>query len=172
MKLDNNISLKNKLLNTDWGSTFTTWQKEEILRGIDLGVDVTKYAFPFVKPLQMKVLCEMLRYDFDISQLNLQQLNVAQLNAIMRGIIDKVDVSIYCDPQFHASQMEFLEHCLANGEDVSQFADHRYDKEQMIVIRGGVVSGDDISKYADPSYSAELMSKIREQIRRDKEMSL
>lgn len=172
MKLDNNISLRNKLLNTDLGNAFTDWQKEEILSGINLGVDVTKYAFPFVKPLQMKVLCEMLRYNFDVSQLDLRQLNIAQLNAIMRGIIDKVDVSIYYDPQFHASQMEFLEKCLANGEAVSQFADHRYNKEQMIVIRDGVVSGDDISKYADPSYSAVLMRAIREQIRKDKEMSL
>lgn len=172
MKLDNNISLRNKLLNTEWGNSFTDWQKEEILRGIDLGVDVTKYAFPFVKPLQMKVLREMLRCSFDISQLDLYRLNIAQLNAIMRGIIDGVDVSIYYDPQYHASQMEFLEHCLANGEDVSKFADHRYNKEQMIMIRNGVVSGADISKYADPSYSAELMSKILEQIRNDKEMGL
>ena len=172
MKLDNNISLRNKLLNTDWGNTFTEWQKEELLRGIDLGVDITKYAFPFVNPLQMKVLCEMLRYNFDVSQLDLRRLDIAQLNAIMRGIIDKVDVSIYYDPQYHASQMEFLEHCLANGEDVSEFAHHYYNKEQMIVIRDGVISGDDISKYADPSYSAVLMRKIREQIRKDKEMSL
>ena len=170
MKLDNNISLKNKLLNTDWGNTFTTWQKEEILRGIDLGVDVTKYAFPFVKPLQMKVLCEMLRYHFDISQLDLYRLNIAQLNAIMRGIIDKVDVSIYYDPQFHASQMEFLEKCLANSEDVSQFADHRYNKEQMIEIRNGLINGEDVDTYADPAYSEYTMRIIRKQMNSEKEM--
>lgn len=170
MKLDNNISLRNKLLNTDWGNIFTEWQKEEILRGIDLGVDITKYAFPFVKPLQMKVLCEMLRYHFDISQLDLYRLNIAQLNAIMRGIIDKVDVSIYYDPQFHASQMEFLEKCLANGEDVSNFADHRYNKEQMIEIRNGLINGEDISIYADPIYSEHMMRLIREQLRLNKEI--
>lgn len=170
MKLDNNISLRNKLLNTDWGNTFTTRQKEEILRGIDLGVDITKYAFPFVKPLQMKVLCEMLRYNFDISQLDLRQLHLAQLNAIMRGIIDGVDVSIYYDAKFHTSQMEFLEKCLANGEDVSQFADHRYNKEQMIEIRNGLRNGEDIDKYADPAYSEYTMRIIRKQMNLEKEM--
>lgn len=170
MKLDNNISLQNKLLNTDWGNIFTTWQKEEILRGIDLGVDITKYAFPFVSPLQMKVLCEMLRYNFDISQLDLRQLNIAQLNAIMRGIIDGVDVSIYYDAKFHASQMEFLEKCLVNGEDVSAFADPQYNKEQMIEIRDGIIAGTDISKYADPSYSEELMRIIRRQMHSQEEM--
>lgn len=170
MKLDNNISLRNKLLNTDWGNIFTTWQKEEILRGIDLGVDITKYAFPFVKPLQMKVLCEMLRYNFDISQLDLRQLHIAQLNAIMRGIIDGVDVSIYYDPLFYASQMEFLEKCLANGEDVSKFADHRYNKEQMIEIRNGLRNGEDIDKYADPAYSEYTMRIIRKQMNAEKEM--
>ena len=170
MKLDNNISLRNKLLNTDWGNIFTTWQKEEILRGIDLGVDITKYAFPFVRPLQMKVLCEMLRYNFDISQLDLRQLNIAQLNAIMRGIIDGVDVSIYYDAKFHASQMEFLEKCLVNGEDVSAFADPQYNKEQMIEIRDGIIAGTDISKYADPSYSEELMHIIRRQMHSQEEM--
>lgn len=170
MKLDNNISLRNKLLNTDWGNIFTTWQKEEILRGIDLGVDITKYAFPFVRPLQMKVLCEMLRYNFDISQLDLRQLNIAQLNAIMRGIIDGVDVSIYYDAKFHASQMEFLEKCLVNGEDVSAFADPQYNKEQMIEIRDGIIAGTDISKYADPSYSEELMRIIRRQMHSQEEM--
>ena len=170
MKLDNNISLRNKLLNTDWGNIFTTWQKEEILRGIDLGVDITKYAFPFVKPLQMKVLCEMLRYNFDISQLDLRQLNIAQLNSIMRGIIDGVDVSIYYDAKFHASQMEFLEKCLVNGEDVSAFTDPRYNKEQMIEIRSGLINGEDISKYADPAYSEYTMRIIRKQMNSEKEM--
>lgn len=170
MKLDNNISLKNKLLNTDWGNTFTTWQKEEILRGIDLGVDITKYAFPFVKPLQMKVLCEMLRYNFDISQLDLRQLNIAQLNAIMRGIIDKVDVSIYYDPQFHASQMEFLEKCLVNGEDVSKFAkgvdisryaDPKYDNRQLSEIYAGICENLDVSRYDNEAFEAEQMWELR-----------
>ena len=67
MKLDNNISLQNKLLNTDWGNAFSEQQKEEILRGIDCGVDASKYAFSFLRPLLMKTLCDMLRLDFDIS---------------------------------------------------------------------------------------------------------
>ena len=171
MKLDNNISLRNKLLNTDWGNVFTTWQKEEILRGIDLGVDVTKYAFTFLRPLLMKTLREMLLLEFDISQLNLLRLNIMQLNAIKQGLIDNVDVSIYYDERFAAPEMLFLENCLANNEDVSEFADYRYNKEQMIEIRNGIIAGTDISKYADPSYSAELMRIIRKQMNSQKEMS-
>jgi hypothetical protein len=171
MKLDNNISLRNKLLNTDWGNAFTTWQKEEILRGIDFGVDITKYAFPFIAPLQMKVLCEMLRYNFDISQLDLRQLNIMQLNAIKQGLIDNVDVSIYYNERFAAPEMLFLENCLASNEDVSAFADYRYNKEQMAEIRSGLINGEDISVYADPIYSEQMMQIIRGQLNSQKEMS-
>ena len=170
MKLDNNISLRNKLLNTDWGNAFSEQQKEEILRGIDCGVDASKYAFSFLRPLLMKTLCDMLRLEFDISQLNMQRLNIAQLNAIKRGLIDNVDVSIYYDERFAASEMEFLEKCLANGEDVSNFADHRYNKEQMIEIRNGLINGEDISIYADPIYSEHMMRIIRKQMNSEKEM--
>lgn len=135
MKLDNNISLQNKLLNTDWGNAFSEQQKEEILRGIDCRVDASKYAFSFLRPLLMKTLCDMLRLEFDISQLNLQRLNIAQLNAIKRGLIDNVDVSIYYDERFAASEMEFLEKCLAIGEDVSMFADPSIPFTEMRMIK-------------------------------------
>lgn len=169
MKLDNNISLRNKLLNTEWGNAFSEQQKEEILRGIECGVDASKYAFSFLRPLLMKTLCDMLRLDFDISQLNLQRLNIMQLNAIKQGLIDNVDVSIYYDERFAAAEMRFLEECLANNEDVSAFADYRYNKEQMIEIRSGLIHGEDISTYADPIYSEQMVRIIREQARLNKE---
>ena len=171
MKLDNNISLQNKLLNTDWGNAFSEEQKEEILRGIDCGVDASKYAFTFLRPLLMKTLREMLLLEFDISQLNLLRLNIMQLNAIKQGLIDNVDVSIYYDERFAASEMLFLENCLANNEDVSVFADYRYNQEQMAEIRRGLINGEDISVYADPIYSEQMMQIIRGQMNSRKEMS-
>lgn len=171
MKLDNNISLRNKLLNTDWGNAFSEEQKEEILRGINCGVDASKYAFTFLRPLLMKTLREMLLLEFDISQLNLLRLNIMQLNAIKQGLIDNVDVSIYYDERFAAPEMLFLEKCLANNEDVSEFADYRYNKEQMAEIRRGLINGEDISVYADPIYSEQMMQIIRGQMNSRKEMS-
>lgn len=82
MKLDNNISLRNKLLNTDWGNAFSEQQKEEILRGIDCGVDASKYADH--------------RY------------NKEQMIEIRNGLINGEDISIYADPIYSEHMMRLI----------------------------------------------------------------
>lgn len=68
-----------KLLGTNWLSQFKWGQIQQIIRGLDAGLDVGVYAKPEFTHLQM----EQIRY----------------------GLIDGLDVSCYAKPELNWSKM-------------------------------------------------------------------
>lgn len=78
-KIYNNLTIDN-LIETDWFNQFNYYQKQEILKGLEANLDVSKFANP----------------NFDSWQM-------AQ---IKDGLQKKLDISWYADPKYSWDQMD------------------------------------------------------------------
>jgi hypothetical protein len=122
-------------------------------------------------------------------------MNQEQMEVIIKGLVRKINVSLYADPRFDHEQMDVIYDGLLNRVDVSVYANRKYDAEQMKQIlraikRGvwkinlvanpelsaeqmfeiveGWVNGISASEYADPSISATKMREIRERMEKER----
>lgn len=100
---------------------FDDWQMYEIRKGLEEGVDVTKYADPKLTDEEMAEI----RKGFNVGDveknqtlevkeeninkninINSNSFSIGQQRQIEWGLENKVDVSKYADPKFNSYQME------------------------------------------------------------------
>ena len=80
-KIHNNLSIENLIL-TEWFTQFDEEQKEEIIKGMKKGLDISWYAK--------------------------KEFTDEQMNKIRIGLEDNVDVSIYAKPEYTWEQMNII----------------------------------------------------------------
>ena len=113
-------------------------QIDEIRKGLENGIDVSKYADP--------------------------QFNFDQMREIRLGLEEGLDVSKYADSNFDSRQMNQIKTGLYLSLNVDIYADPKFNWSQMAQIRWGLEDGLDVSKYADPRFHWSEMEKIKKEI--------
>ena len=105
---------------------FDDWQLYEIRKGLENGVDVTKYTDLELSDEEMaKIRKELFQDNFeknevlkveekensidkniDINNINIDSFNIGQQQQIEWGLESGIDVKEYADPKFNSYQME------------------------------------------------------------------
>lgn len=100
---------------------FDCWQLYEIRKGLENGVDVTKYTDLELSDEEMaKIRKDLLKdqvleveekensidKNIDINNINIDSFNIGQQQQIEWGLESNVDVTKYADPKFNSYQME------------------------------------------------------------------
>ena len=106
-KIYNNLSIEN-LIKTEWFNQFDEEQKEEIIKGLNKGLDIFWYA----------------KKDF----------NYEQMYKIREGLSKKLDVSIYAKPEYSWGQMNIILQGLEANVNISLLADPDIDEYYMTQI--------------------------------------
>ena len=106
-KIYNNLSIEN-LIKTEWFNQFDEEQKEEIIKGLKKGLDISWYA----------------KKDF----------NHEQMYKIREGLSKKLDVSIYAKPEYSWEQMNIILQALEANVNISLLADPDIDEYYMTQI--------------------------------------
>ena len=114
----------------DWG--FSHYQMDEIIKGLQSGVDVSIYADPKCSIIQMSLIRHRLE---DVSKKSQYDFYPAQKEIIRKGEEAGVDVTIFADRKYNDAQMRVIENGLEKGIDVSIYADPKYDYDQMEEIK-------------------------------------
>lgn len=87
------------------------------------------------------------------------------------GLKHGVDVSLYADPRFDASQMEILRDLLERGIDPTPFADPHFQSIHMYELRAALLSGLDINTMLDPDQDWMMVHQERMRLDAEKEGS-
>jgi hypothetical protein len=147
-------------LNTD--------QKNEIISGINSGIDVSVYAKPELDHMQMRQVRKALENGFDFARYARPEFSPMQMDQIMQGIQSGIDVSMIAHPGFEPFQMKNIRMVLeagANREHIEQMAPlmatREIDDHIMSQIRRGISNGVNIGLYARPEFSWRQMKEIR-----------
>lgn len=88
----------------------------------------------------------------------------AQLAEIVKGLIKKVDVSIYAKGEYNWFQMREMRYGLEDKVDVSSYANPMFTYRQMGEVRKGLLAGVDVSRFAKVYYEPEQMEQMRNEI--------
>jgi len=148
-------------------------QKQEILKGIDAGVDVSVYANPDLTSRQMEHVRMGLEYGVNMMPYIGGEFDDEQIIQIGKGMIDGVDFSVYAKPNLTGEQMKALRLGLNAGIDVSPYANGEYDDRQIRWILQGISEGLDVSIYDDNTrFNADQMFEIYNGLHFDLDVSL
>ena len=90
--------------------------------------------------------------------------NEEQINQFKIGAKNKIDPSIYANPDFDDRQMDILRLGLKANIDVSIYAKKEYNWLQMEQIRLGLEDNIDVSVYAKVEMSWREMERIRKKL--------
>ena len=90
-KIYNNLTIDN-LIETDWFNQFNYYQKQEILKGLEANLDVSKFANPNFDSWQMAQIKDGLQKKLDISWYADPKYSWDQMNEIRLGLIENLDV--------------------------------------------------------------------------------
>ncbi|QUH20401.1 hypothetical protein [Alkaliphilus sp. B6464] len=136
-------------------------QKEEIILGLDKGLDTYFYKNPNFDWKQMREIRLGLEKGLEVSVYAKEEFNVEQMEEIRLGQEKNLDVSFYSKPEFDWKQMREIKLGLNKELDVSTFAKSSLDIEQMEEIRIGLEKGLDISFYNKNDFNWKQMREIR-----------
>ena len=89
------------------------------------------------------------------------QFNKYQQDEILKGLEEKLDVSIYANIEFTADQMQQIRLGLEDNLDVLLYAKKEYNWKQMSQIRIGLKANLDVSVYANPELKWGEMESFR-----------
>ena len=89
------------------------------------------------------------------------QFNKYQQDEILKGLEDKLDVSVYANTEFTADQMQQIRLGLEDNVDVFWYAKKEFNWKQMSQIRLGLKANLDVSKYANPELKWGEMESFR-----------
>lgn len=134
MKLKNNLSeehLEEALI----AQGYDMYQIEEIMKGIQLGLDVSVYR--------------NIRYDF------------LTMQAYRFALMANVDVDWLKSKQFRMIQILMIAECTKAGLERKYFDPELFNKSQLVEIILGVRENIDVTKYAKVHYSNVKMRFIR-----------
>ncbi|ABW19418.1 hypothetical protein Clos_1878 [Alkaliphilus oremlandii OhILAs] len=136
-------------------------QKEEIVLGLDKGLDTYFYKNPNFDWKQMREIRLGLEKGLEVSVYAKEEFNVEQMEEIRLGQEKKLDVSFYSKPEFDWKQMREIKLGLDKNLDVSTFAKSSLDIEQMEEIKLGLEKGLDVSFYNKNDFNWKQMREIR-----------
>lgn len=89
----------------------------------------------------------------------------AQLEQIVKGLLKKLDVSIYAQGKYNWFQMREMRYGLEDKVDVSLYANPDFTFRQMAEIRKGLLAGVDAAQFAKVYYEPEQMEQMCKQLR-------
>jgi hypothetical protein len=163
-------------------------QKEEIIKGIDAGIDVSPYLDPDFDKDQMAQIRKGIEAGIDASPYARKDLNWRQMKEIRAamvtrpgnrmipyinpefdheqllqirlGLVEDRDVSIFAKPEFNWMQMKMIRLGLSMNHDVSVYARPELNSQQMKVVQIALNAGVDFEKYVNPEYNHEQMHQI------------
>lgn len=150
-----------RLMETDWTRLFGPWQIEEIQKGLDAGIDVSRYANPEFDKRQMEEIRLGLQNGVDVTIYASSFFLGYQMDVIRQGLEAGVDVAVYAKTEFNHLQMAQIMWGLRKGLDASVYARPEYSHRQMFEIRCGMRSRVDVSHYANPEFDDMQMEQIR-----------
>ncbi len=93
--------------------------------------------------------------------LNDNRFDEKQKQALLEGVENGLDISVYANPNYDSYQMNEIRWGLEKNLDVAQYATTKYNWRQMSQIREGLERNLDISVYADSKYDDLQMEQIR-----------
>ena len=96
-KIYNNLSIENLML-TEWFTQFDEEQKEEIIKGLNKGLDISWYAKKEFTDEQMNKIRVGLEDDVDVSIYAKPEYTWGQMNIILEGLKANVNISLLVDP--------------------------------------------------------------------------
>ncbi|MBU5676828.1 hypothetical protein KQI88_10395 [Alkaliphilus sp. MSJ-5] len=136
-------------------------QKEEIILGLDKGLDTYFYKNRNFDWKQMREIRLGLEKGLDVSVYAKEEFNVEQMEEIRLGQEKNLDVSFYSKPEFDWRQMREIKLGLDRGLDVSTFTKPDLNIEQMEEVRLGLEKGIDVSFYNKSEFDWKQMREIR-----------
>lgn len=177
------LSSNNSKINYD-GKFYNERQYEQIIQGLDKGLDVSVYLDPELHELKMACIktalldgvCiskETINSFYDLPQL-FQVIRASRLDIIrecpllspslpadkmsiyISSIEKGVDITPYID-EFDSRRLELIMECLINNYDVTKLAIAGLSYEQMEVVYNGLSNQLDVSQYNNASLSVSEM---------------
>ena len=143
---------------------FNKFQLVEIRKGLEYGLDVSKYMDPALSWTEMEERRKEMKQSIDMTTYREQDYDTAQLAEIRRGIAKGLDVSQYDDKKYFAEQMREIRLGLEADIPVIFYQDPQFNSYQMAEIRKGIEEGIDISSYANSDIPYMKMRVIRESL--------
>lgn len=104
--------------------------------------------------------------------LNDNRFDEKQKQALLEGVENGLDISVYANPSYDSYQMNEIRWGLEKNLDVTQYATTKYNWRQMSQIREGLERNLDISVYADSKYDDLQMEQIRKGLEQKLDVSL
>lgn len=114
---------------------FNNRQLKEIWLGLDRGVDISKYAYPWVNYNQMRIVRKALSRGIDISEYLYYGLSNDTLAHIELWMKDKLDIKPYIYLGFDGDQFNVLRDCLLAEIPTSIFQPYFTGKEMIAIYR-------------------------------------
>ena len=109
-------------------------------------------------PKQIEIFSYIFRYEKNIYPYINKEIGILQLEQILAGLKYYLDISYYDDyKKFTSKQMDVIRKGLMKRLDVSIYAKPEYTPSQMLIILQGLIDGIDVSLYADYRMSVETM---------------
>lgn len=139
----NKLSISFLYINFDYNLK----QKLEILKGINNGVDVSKYANIKFNGNQMEQLriCEELGLNVDC--ILDEDIPYTLMNRIINSMALGLDIEPYLDGRFTSYQLEVIIEGLEDHLEVSKYAKEKYSYEVMLFCKRLLWESVDIDKY-------------------------
>lgn len=108
----------------------------------------------------------------DVDKLKALGFNALQLAEIRKGLLEKVDINKYLNPDMPWTEMEELRLEMSQGIDMSSYREQGFDLQQLSQIRQGLASGVDVTAYAKPEYLGDQMREIRIGLSKDHDVPI
>lgn len=165
-------------------------QLSEIEKGLEQGVEISRYISPEFNGNQMEQIRLGLEEKIDISKYADSKFSHTQMEQIRKGIALGLDVDVYANNEFNAEQMDFIRRQLMKkispvdmiGEEIAVhkepedstifiYAKPEYSVRKMQEIMKGLESGIEIEKILHPEWSVEYMTLIRMGLEKGKDLT-
>ena len=143
---------------------FDLYQLTEIRKGLQSGVNVSRYMSSSIPWMQMEELRLEMEQNVDMSRYRKNGFGLPQIAEIREGLAAGLDVSEYDKKDYFAEQMKEIRLGLKAGVPVVFYRDPQYDWMQMAEIRKGLETNMDISLYAQIELPYLKMRAVRESL--------
>ena len=173
------------------GKSYTYLQHQQIVKGLEEGIDVSLYDNPEFDDLKMTTIRSALNrkvqlkkedltpsYDlpqlFQVIRSKQSLLNCPLLSPSMPADVmavyitaceKGVDITPYLN-EFDSKRLEIILNCLVNNYDVNKIAVAGLSYEQMQIVYNGLERNLDVTQYNNAAYTeAEMQSKFEDLLR-------
>lgn len=116
------------------------------------------------------LILDCIEGNFDIELIIDKRYTYLQQKAILAGVADGVDYKLYCNPEFDASQMNYLRQMMVSGRDVSCILNPSYNVKQMEAIMCCELFGMDYQIFIDNPMLANIYTFIMELLNSGEEL--